>query len=106
MQAGNKNVTSPIEERIRDQNLTLDDIKISRTLGKGQFGRVLLATSLKTRQHYALKVLMKRNFIKTGQVCEIRRLAQINQSCVKQLKKRFAFKTGQVCVKRKLVQIN
>ena len=83
MQAGNKNVTSPIEERIRDQNLTLDDLKISRTLGKGQFGRVLLATSLKTQQQYALKVLTKRNVIKTGQVCEKRKLVHINPTCVK-----------------------
>jgi len=77
MQTGNKNVTSPIEERIRDQNLTLNDLKISRTLGKGQFGRVLLATSLKTRQQYALKVLTKRNVIKTGQVMHLRTETEI-----------------------------
>eukprot|EP00959_Pyramimonas_sp_CCMP1952_P072947 1524320-Pyramimonas_sp.AAC.2 len=66
--ANKKAGTSPIEERIRDQNLTLNDLHIGPTLGKGQFGRVRLATSKHTGMKYALKQLKKRDVIETNQV--------------------------------------
>ena len=39
---------SPIELRIQDQNLRLEDLDLGQTLGQGQFGRVRLATSKQT----------------------------------------------------------
>mmetsp|Transcript_14646 Transcript_14646/g.31383 ORF Transcript_14646/g.31383 Transcript_14646/m.31383 type:complete len:1053 (-) Transcript_14646:420-3578(-) len=68
----NRKVCSPIEERIRDANLKLEDLQIGVTLGKGQFGRVRLATSKKTQMQYALKQLKKRDVIQNGQVEHLR----------------------------------
>eukprot|EP00241_Pyramimonas_parkeae_P014662 CAMPEP_0114327148 /NCGR_PEP_ID=MMETSP0059-20121206/30140_1 /TAXON_ID=36894 /ORGANISM="Pyramimonas parkeae, Strain CCMP726" /LENGTH=1129 /DNA_ID=CAMNT_0001456243 /DNA_START=206 /DNA_END=3595 /DNA_ORIENTATION=- len=68
LKAGNKHVDSPIEERLKDQNLKLSDFNMHRMLGKGQFGRVLLVSSKLTGRKYALKILSKAMVVEEGQV--------------------------------------
>jgi protein kinase A len=46
----------------------LEDFQLKKTLGNGSFGRVILARHLKESKYYALKVLEKRNVIRSKQV--------------------------------------
>jgi hypothetical protein len=47
---------------------SLDDFQLKRTLGNGSFGRVVLAKCLKDGKFYALKVLEKRNVVRSKQI--------------------------------------
>ena len=46
----------------------LDDFELKKTIGTGSFGRVVLARQKLTGEFYALKILSKKNVIKTKQV--------------------------------------
>jgi protein kinase A len=46
----------------------LDDFELRNTLGNGSFGRVILVKHKESGKFYALKVLEKRNIIKSRQI--------------------------------------
>lgn len=46
----------------------MDDFTIVKLLGKGAFGKVLLAFKNDTKVYYAIKVLNKKHLIKCKQV--------------------------------------
>lgn len=46
----------------------LEDYELKKTLGNGSFGRVILVKHKETHKFYALKVLIKRNVVKSKQV--------------------------------------
>ena len=50
------------------QSNKLEDYELKKTLGNGSFGRVILIQHKKTATYYALKVLEKKNVVKSKQV--------------------------------------
>lgn len=48
--------------------ISLNDFKIVKTLGKGSFGKVLLVNNIHNRKYYAMKVLKKEMLRKQGQI--------------------------------------
>ena len=64
----NSNVDNPIVNRLKDRTLNISQLNIHRILGKGQFGKVILVSSIKTGLKYALKVLNKADIVEQGQV--------------------------------------
>jgi len=49
-------------------NAKLEDFRLTRTLGSGSFGRVILVKHLETEKYYAMKLLIKERVVKTKQV--------------------------------------
>lgn len=49
-------------------NARLEDFRLTRTLGSGSFGRVILVKHLETEKYYAMKLLIKERVVKTKQV--------------------------------------
>jgi len=49
-------------------NARLEDFRLTRTLGAGSFGRVILVKHLETEAYYAMKLLIKEKVVKTKQV--------------------------------------
>lgn len=49
-------------------NAKLEDFRLTRTLGSGSFGRVILVKHLESETYYAMKLLIKERVVKTKQV--------------------------------------
>jgi len=49
-------------------NAKLEDFRLTKTLGAGSFGRVILVKHLDTEKYYAMKLLIKERVVKTKQV--------------------------------------
>jgi len=54
---------------IMSKEITIDDFELVKTLGKGTFGKVLLAKYKHDGRHYAIKVMKKRNYKKYEADC-------------------------------------
>ena len=52
----------------RSVNVKLSDLELKKTLGNGSFGRVILVKDKETQKYYALKVLEKKNVVKSRQI--------------------------------------
>jgi len=55
--------SSPVQN-----NAKLEEFRLTRTLGAGSFGRVILVKHLETETYYAMKLLIKERVVKTKQV--------------------------------------
>eukprot|EP00003_Mantamonas_plastica_P023014 TRINITY_DN4033_c0_g2_i16.p1 TRINITY_DN4033_c0_g2~~TRINITY_DN4033_c0_g2_i16.p1 ORF type:complete len:535 (-),score=184.43 TRINITY_DN4033_c0_g2_i16:528-2132(-) len=55
-----------------DEDLTLDDFELSSVLGKGSFGKVLLAERRDNGEKYAMKILDKEELFKRDQIEHIK----------------------------------
>ena len=64
--------TKKLEERKQELNLRFTDLKIMRTIGMGQFGRVKIVQHKITKACYALKCLRKAAIFEAGQEEHIR----------------------------------
>lgn len=69
-----KSLFSTVDQKLADLNLsqkhdvTLDDFKFLAVLGRGAFGKVMLATETHTKQLYAIKALKKEFIIQNDDV--------------------------------------
>jgi cGMP-dependent protein kinase len=61
-----------LEEAAKNEQLTLKDLTVIKTLGLGQFGRVKLVRNNRTGQHHALKCMKKADIGRQGQVQHVR----------------------------------
>eukprot|EP00735_Rhodelphis_limneticus_P014779 TRINITY_DN8860_c0_g1::TRINITY_DN8860_c0_g1_i1::g.19045::m.19045 TRINITY_DN8860_c0_g1::TRINITY_DN8860_c0_g1_i1::g.19045 ORF type:complete len:727 (-),score=139.60,sp/Q03042/KGP1_DROME/34.71/1e-107,Pkinase/PF00069.20/4.9e-68,cNMP_binding/PF00027.24/1.5e-20,cNMP_binding/PF00027.24/1.3e-15,cNMP_binding/PF00027.24/8.6e+03,Pkinase_Tyr/PF07714.12/2e+03,Pkinase_Tyr/PF07714.12/3.6e-34,Kinase-like/PF14531.1/9.2e-05,Vps53_N/PF04100.7/0.0044,Kdo/PF06293.9/4.2e+02,Kdo/PF06293.9/0.024,Cupin_2/PF07883.6/2.1e+ len=66
--------------RQRLKNIALKDLRVTKVLGTGMFGRVRLAREVKTQDVYALKVMEKLTIIQLDQVNHVRSEADIQKS--------------------------
>lgn len=54
------------ELRADEDKITLDNIKVLKSLGQGQFGKVYLIKCDATNNNYALKIVKKKAVIEQG----------------------------------------
>ncbi|EPY51852.1 AGC/PKC protein kinase Pck1 [Schizosaccharomyces cryophilus OY26] len=63
---------SPSPRREKKKRITLDDFTFIAVLGKGNFGKVMLAEYKPTKKHYAIKVLKKEFILKNEELESLR----------------------------------
>ncbi|XP_034935496.1 cAMP-dependent protein kinase catalytic subunit beta-like [Chelonus insularis] len=63
-----------------NKDVSLDDFQVLRTLGIGAFGRVKLIKHKQTSTYYAMKILEKRQLVKTKQIDHTRNEKRVLQS--------------------------
>ena len=63
-----KNETMTIFSKKSEQNVSLNDFKILKVIGKGTFGKVCLVEYKKTKELYAMKILKKDVLLEYNQV--------------------------------------
>lgn len=78
------------ELHIKAENVTLDDFRFLAVLGRGAFGKVMLATEVATQQLYAIKALKKEFIIQNDDVKRYLKINFIIYTIVQNLKRKYS----------------
>lgn len=73
----NQQVQAPQVKKFEHKKWTIDDFEIGKPLGRGKFGHVYLAREKKSKFIVALKVLYKKQLLKSNVEHQLRREIEI-----------------------------